>query len=145
MPLSFREKSLWLMFVSLVGVFGFYFYSSVAFVGALPPEEAIHIHPPQVILFGVAVAALAVAQVVGHVVIAILDRRAEADERDRLIELRGSRNSGYVLATGVCVSLWLAVITAGNFLFTHVLLGFWVLAQLTEIGTQLVLHRRGVS
>ena len=35
MPLSFREKSLWLMLVSLVAVFGFYFYSSVVFAGLL--------------------------------------------------------------------------------------------------------------
>ena len=31
----------------------------------------------------------------------------------------------------------------GNFVFTHVLLGFWVLAQLVEIASQLVLYRRG--
>lgn len=145
MSLSFREKSLWLMLASLVGVFGFYFYSSVALVRELPPDEATHIRAPQVVLFAVAVAALIAVQIFGHVVLVLVDRRAETDERDRLIELKGSRNAGYVLATGVCVSLWLAVITAGNFLFTHVLLAFWVLAQLTEIGTQLVLHRRGVS
>ncbi len=30
----------------------------------------------------------------------------------------------------------------GSFVFTHLLLGFWVLAQLVEIASQLVLYRR---
>ena len=91
----------------------------------------------------VAVGFLVIFQIVGHALIAILDRRTETDERDRLIGLKGSRNAGFVLATGVACSLWLAVITTGNFLFTHVLLAFWVLAELVGIATQLVLHRRG--
>ena len=41
-------------------------------------------------------------------------------------------------------ALCAAVLTEGNFVFTHLLLGFWVLAQVVEIGAQLVLLRRGV-
>ena len=138
MGLSFQEKSLWLIFVSLVGCFGFYF------AVVLPPDpDANFVRPDQVVLFAVAVGFLVIVQIVGHAVIAILDRRATTDERDRLIGLKGSRNAGFVLATGVACSLWLAVITTGNFLFTHVLLAFWVLAELVGIATQLYLHRRG--
>jgi hypothetical protein len=86
---------------------------------------------------------LVVAQVVGHALIAVAGRRTETDERDRLIELKGTRNAAYVLATGIFLALCAALLTRGNFVFTHVLLGFWVLAQLVEIGSQLVLHRRG--
>ena len=136
MGLSFQEKSLWLMFVSLVGCYGFYFAM------VLPPD-ATSIRPEQVVVFALAVVFQVVLLIVGHAVIAILDRRVTADERDRLIALKGARNTGFVLATGVCCSLWLAVITSGNFVFTHVLLAFWVLAELVGIGTQLYLHRRG--
>jgi len=136
MGLSFQEKSLWLMFVSLVGCFGFYF-------AAVLPPDANYVRPEQFVLFAVAVGFLVVLQIVGHAVIAVLDRRTTTDERDRLIALKGARNSGFVLGTGVACSLWLAVITVGNFLFTHVLLAFWVLAELVGIATQLVLHRRG--
>jgi hypothetical protein len=76
-------------------------------------------------------------------VIAIVDRRSETDERDRLIGLKGARNGSVVLATGVFCSLCLAVLTTGNFVFTHVLLAFWVAAQLVEYGSQLILYRRG--
>ena len=136
MDLSFREKSLWLMLFSLVGVFGFYF------VTVLPPDSD-DVMPHQVVVFALAVVLLVVAQVVGHALIAVAGRRTETDERDRLIELKGTRNAAYVLATGIFLALCAALLTRGNFVFTHVLLGFWVLAQLVEIGSQLVLHRRG--
>jgi amino acid transporter len=136
MDLSFREKSLWLMLVALTAAFGFYFLT------VLPPGAA-DVRPPEVIIFIVALVFLVILQIVGHILIAIVDRRTDTDERDRLIELKGTRNASYVLATGVFLALCAALMTDGNFVFTHVLLAFWVLAQLVEIGSQLVLHRRG--
>jgi hypothetical protein len=136
MNFSFHEKSLWLMLVSLVGVFGFYFATVL-------PTDAVNVMPYQIVLFVLAIVMLVIMQIVGHLVIAISDRRPETDERDRLIELKGTRTAAYVLATGVFLALCAALLTNGNFVFTHVLLGFWVLAQLVEIGSQLFLHRRG--
>ncbi len=136
MDLSFQEKSLWLMFVSLVVVFAFYF-------GTVLPSDAVDVMPQQVAIFVVAIVGLVIMQIAGHIVIAIVDRRTETDERDRLIQLKGMRNAGYVLATGVFLALCVALISEGNFVFTHVLLASWVLAQLVEIGSQLFLYRRG--
>jgi len=136
MSLSFQEKSLWLMFVSLVGGFTFYFVRVL-------PSDTVDVLPPQIVSFVLAVVVLVIVQIVGHIVIAIADRRTETDERDRLIELKGARNASHVLATGVFLALCAALLTEGNFVFTHVLLGFWVLSQLVEIGSQLFLYRRG--
>ncbi len=136
MDLSFQEKSLWLMFGSLASVFGLYYYTVL-------PSEAVDVMPHQVVLFVLAIVLLMIMQIAGHIVIAIVDRRAETDERDRMVQLKGTRNAGYVLATGVFCALCLALVSEGNFVFTHVLLGFWVLAQLVEIASQLVLYRRG--
>jgi hypothetical protein len=136
MDLSFQEKSLWLLLVSLVAAFGFYFVTVL-------PTDAVNVMPHQIVLFALAVVLLVITQVAAHIVIAIVDRRTQTDERDRLIELMGTRNGSYVLATGVFLAICAALLTEGNFVFTHVLLGFWVLAQLVEIGSQLFLHRRG--
>ena len=136
MGLSFQEKSLWLMLISLVGVFGFYFMTVL-------PTNTVNVMPNQVVFFVLAVVMLVIMQIVGHVVIAIVDRHTQTDERDRLIGLKGTRNASYVLATGVFLALCAALVTEGNFVFMHVLLGFWVLAQLVEIGSQLFLYRRG--
>jgi len=137
--LSFHEKSLWLMLVSLLAVFGFYF------AVALPSAQVMgaNVLPNQVGLFAAAIVVLVVMQVVGHVVIALVDRRTATDERDRLIELKGTRNASYVLASGVFFALCTALLVPGNFAFTHVLLGSWVAAQLVEIASQLYLQRRG--
>lgn len=136
MDLSFQEKTLWLMFASLLTVFAYYF-------GTVLPSDAVNVAPQQIAVFVFAIVVLVIMQIAGHIVMAIVDRRTETDERDRLIRLTGTRNAGYVLATGVFLALCLALISEGNFVFTHVLLGFWVLAQLVEIGSQLLLHRRG--
>ena len=136
MDMSFHEKSLWLTLVALLVAFGWYF------VQVLPAPSA-DLLPSQVGTFILAVALLVVTEVAGHVVIAVVDRRPEGDERDRLIALHGTRNGAYVLAAGVFLSLCTAVLTEGNFAFAHVLLGSWVLAQLVETGSQLALHRSG--
>lgn len=133
---SFQEKSLWLTFASLIGAFGLYFAQVL-------PAEATSILPQQIGLFMAVIVLMVIVQVIGHIVIAIIDRRSETDERDRLIALTGTRNGSFVLATGVFLALCAAVFTPGNFAFAHVLLAFWVLAQLVETGSQLYLYRRG--
>lgn len=136
MDMTYREKSLWLVGISLLLVFGLYFWRVL-------PASAADVLPNQIGLFAAAVSLLVALQVLGHALIAILDRRTEPDERDRRIGLIGERNGSFVLATGVSLSLFLAVFTQGNFLFTHVLLAFWVLASLVSIGTSLWLYRHG--
>ncbi len=137
MSLSYQEKCLWLMFVTLLGFFGFYFAMALS-------TSSVDVRPQQVALFVLAVVLMVIAQVGGHIVIAILDRRFRTDERDRLIALKGTRNGDFVLATGVFLSLCAAVVTEGNFIFTHLLLAFWVVSQLVDFASQLYLQRRGV-
>ena len=136
MNFSFREKSLWLMFIGLVVIFAFYFATVL-------PSNATNVEPRHMAMFVLAVVVLAIVAAVGHIIIAIVDRRTTTDERDRLIELKGKRNASYVMVTGVFLALCIPLLTTGTFLFTHVLLGFWVLAQLVEIGSQLFLLRQG--
>lgn len=141
MPMTFQEKSLWLTFAGLVAAFGAYFW--LACVTSLPAPMARNVLPHQGMLFLLATMLLVVFLVAGHVAVALFDRRPETDERDRWIALRGARHGSYVLATGVFLALCTAMWTDGNAIMAHVLLGFWVLAQLVEIGSQLVLYRRG--
>jgi hypothetical protein len=144
--MSFQEKSLWVMLVALVAAFGFYFTTAFdprTFVSALSPVAAVDVTPPQVARFVLAVGVIVVVSIVGHVLITLADRRTQTDERDELIGLRGTRNGSFVLATGVFLALCAALVTRGNFVFAHVLLAFWVLAEVVEIGTRLVLYRRG--
>ena len=144
--MSFRDKSLWVMVAALT-LAAFFYGHAVAYVShdqfETVPWQAMRVLPPVVVLFHVAVAVLVAFAVVGHVIIALLDRRTAEDERDRLIALKGARIGSFVLAVGVFFALWLAVASTGNFWFTQVLLGFWVLAQLSDYTVQLKLQRQG--
>lgn len=140
--MSFQEKSIWLLFVSLIGIFGWYF-------AVVLPAQPVDVTPGQIGLFTVLVVLLVVTQIVGATVIAIagklsgsMEGRHDTDERDKLIGLKSTRNGSYVLATGVFLSLCSALISEGNFTFTHLLLAFWVLAQLVEVGSHLFFYRR---
>ena len=141
MSMSFQEKSLWVSLAGLLLAFGGYFYS--AYMMVLPTPAAKDVLPQQAGLFIAATVVLVVLLVAGHVVIALLDRSTETDERDRSIELRGGRYGSYVLATGVFFALCTSLMTEGNAVMAHVLLGSWVLAQGVEIISQLVMYRRG--
>jgi uncharacterized BrkB/YihY/UPF0761 family membrane protein len=140
--MTFKEKSLWITLVGLVVAFGGYFYSAYSTI--LPTTAAKDLLPHQAGLFIGATVLLVLILVAGHIVIALLDRRTEPDERDRLIELRAGQYSSFVLATGVFFALCTALMTEGNAIMAHVLLGSWVIAQGVEITSQLVLYRRGV-
>lgn len=137
--MTFQEKSLWVTLVALLVTFGGYFYSLYMTILANPAVKDVM--PYHAGLFAGATAMLVVILIVGHIVIALLDRRTEPDERDKLIELRAGRYGSYVLATGVFLALCTALMTEGNALMAHVLLGFWVLAQTIEIISQLIMYR----
>ena len=141
MSMTFQEKSLWVTLAGLLVAFGGYFYS--AYLTILPTPASKDVMPHQAGLFIGATALLVFILVAGHIVVALLDRRTDPDERDRSIELRAGRCGSLVLATGVFIALCTALMTEGNAIMAHVLLGFWVIAQSVEIVFQLVLYRRG--
>lgn len=141
MSITFREKSLWLLLVSLCVAFAVYF--AFAFANASSQVEY-----KEVGAFIGIVVVLIVVQIIGHTLLGIASRRelaaeVQSDERDELVRLKGTRLGSYVLTVGVFLSLCVGIFVRGNFAFVHVLLAFWVLAQATEYATQLVLYRRG--
>lgn len=141
MPLSFQEKSLWLLLTSLLLVFGLYFASAL-------PMESLYISEANVAIFILMIVLLVVIQIIGHILLALtslkeLTQGVQEDERDKLITLKASNISSYVLVVGVLLALTLCLFIPGNFVFAHVLLGFWVAAQVVEIALQLYFYRRG--
>lgn len=138
--MTFNEKSQWIMLVGLLIAFGIFFQSSYLVFLAAP--EAKDIIAPQAFLFMGATALLVTIIVIGHIVIFMFNQDDSTDERDQLIELKGERYGSWVLAVGVFFSLWTAVYTEGNAAMAHVLLGSWVLAQMVENLSQIIMYRR---
>jgi hypothetical protein len=139
--MSFREKSAWLMVVSL----GLASVAYAAIVVALSRAIGSLLPPllPFLVVFTVALTVLAAGS---HVFIALLapkDAVAAADERDRAINARAGAWSGYVFAAGVALSLTLYLAMRNGDALFYGVFGSWVLAQLSEYAFEIVLYRRG--
>ena len=136
--MSFQEKSAIAMIGALAVVYGAYFAIVGRWLTVAPADEIVY----QPLLI-VAIVPLVVLAVVSHLVIALANPREAGaeDERDRLIALRGERVGGYVLALGVFGGLAMAELPP--FYIAHALLLAWVLAELVEGATKIVLYRRG--
>jgi fumarate reductase subunit D len=137
--MSFQEKSAIAMTGALIIVYGAYFALVGGWLAAAPPDEIVY--QPLMI---VAIIPLAILAAVSHIVLALMNpKEADAyDERDRLIALRGERIGGYVLAVVVFVALVLAMGQVHHFYIANGLLLGWVLAELTDNGSKIVLYRR---
>jgi hypothetical protein len=88
---------------------------------------------------------LIVAEVALHIVLTIGAGRAAAEaKRDGYVESKAMRNAYFVLATGVLVSFGTLFFNASAFVMSHLLLLFFVLAELTRFASQLIFYRRTV-
>lgn len=141
MPTSFQEKSLWLVMLSLIAGFIWYFSHALQ----IKSEQLL---APHIVLFVVMVVFVIIAQIVGNILFAIahhreLARGVQQDERDRLIRWKAQSLASYVLGAGVALSLAASILVPGNFVFTHVLLAFWAASQVLALALQLYFYQRG--
>ena len=141
--MSFKERSALLMAGSLVLVYGAYFCVVVRWLQVAPASEVAY----QPLLI-VATIPLVILAVVGHAVLALfswgeLREAAVDDERDRLITIRSERIGGLVLSLGIAGGLVLAMFSVEHFFIANALLLIWVLAEIAEASTRVVLYRRG--
>ena len=139
--MTFHEKSAITMAGILAVVYGGYFAVMLRWLTDTRAEDI-----PYQPLMAIAVIPLAVLAALSHIVLAVADPKAanSFDERDRQIALRSERLSGYVLAVGVFASLVLAMAEVPHFFIAHALMLMWVVAQITEEGSKVMLYRRGI-
>ena len=138
--MSFHAKSTALALVAYLVVSAGYLVMVINRAADVPVEEVDY----QGLLIGLVVAFVVIA-IVGNVVIAG-SNTAEADaidERDRLIELKGERIGGWVLAAGALVALGLAMTEQSTFWIAQAILAGLVLSEIASSASQLVMYRRG--
>ena len=105
--LSFEEKSVWGSFIAVALFSGMYFVDVFGMILGPEPIDAARAGRVGISLL----VTLIVVEIVYHAVIAAWGGSSETDERDRLIEIRASRN-GYV-----------ALAAAGFVLVVHLMAG----------------------
>lgn len=140
--MSFREKTLWVSFVLMFTLFGFYFWHvGQVMAGNADGDSSFH-------LFLLVLVVLIVAEIAVRAVLRIRnpkEARAPRDERERHIELRARGIAYYVLLVGALASVGSIHLSTNAYgLAQHVLL-VMVVAELTRLGGQIVLFRRDAA
>jgi uncharacterized membrane protein YfcA len=137
--MSFREKSAWISFVSILLLFGIYFTAvGMAIAGRLDPSRTFSLFIQLVIAFVILEVAL-------HILVAMRspgDAKTPKDERERLISLKAERVASYTLSIGVFVGIYTLHLGAGARDVGHAVLLAFAIAQLAKYGTEIALHRR---
>ncbi len=139
--MSFREKSAWISFVTILVVFGVYFWNVAGvFRGDVEPHRGFAIQVGLLVAF-------IVIQLVARVIVALQapnEARAPKDERERMIEMRATTVAFPVLVVGGLFSIGLIHVTRSTVVIAqHVLLAITV-AYLVKSGLQILYYRRGV-
>ena len=137
--MSFREKTAWISFVSILLVFGVYFTAvGLAMAGRLESSQTFS-------WFLQLLLAFVVLQVVLRLIVARrapLDAKVPADEREQLIGLKGDRIAGYVLAAGIFVAIFTLHLGAGRSELAHAVLLAFAISQLAKHAAVIAFHRR---
>lgn len=135
--MSFREKSAWISVLSMLGIYGFYFWS------------VMHRGHANGFYFGgllETIIALVIVQVVLLVAVSILspkDAKAPRDERDKLIELRSMRVAYSGLATGIAMACFFGAFNPPLVFNTNALLFILVTAEIMRSACQIAQYRLG--
>jgi hypothetical protein len=138
--MSFREKVAWICFLAMAVVYAGYFW---AVLPGLASGQNVHFAG----LLISAIVILAVLQIIPIVFVSAVspkDAGQPEDEREKLIELKGSRSGYVVLTLGalVCCVAGMFFGTEPALLANYVLLAV-VMAELSKLLTQIVHYRRG--
>jgi len=130
--MSFREKSAWISLVTMLCIFGFYFWS------------VVHSGPSGGSLLGTIIF-LVVVQTVLTIAVAIVapkEAKAPRDERDRLIELKATRFAYGLLAGSVACACFFGAFQPPIIFSTNALLFILVAAEILRSGCQVFQYRR---
>lgn len=142
MSLTFHEKSIWISLVTVTALFGFYFFVAFNFIaGYADPDANI------VGLFILVVVLVIIVEAVSHTALAIKFRKeanAAPDERDKLIELKATRNAYYLLVGGVWTAGIAMLFTDSVFIIANIIMFFFIVAEIIGFVTQLRYYRQGV-
>jgi len=138
--MSFREKSAWIVMLSMLGVYGYYFWTV-----AMAAAGGTTANFPYGSLLAETVLALVIVQIVLHIAVAIpkpVEASAPRDERDTLVGLKAIRIAFIVLSTGVVLVCFSAALYPSSFFTVNALLFVLVLSETVRAASQVIYYRR---
>jgi hypothetical protein len=136
---SFEEKSVWIQLVSVLAIMGGYFAIAGSMISSGIVELVAYVG-----LFIGTVVLLVMVLVAGHIAVAIVSRREDPDERDRLIEWRAESATSWIVPVGAIAAITALVFSIENLWVAHLLLLSLFVAEVAKCGLQLLFYRRGM-
>ena len=137
--MSFREKSAWISFLTILAVFIPFFWNSFRqYRGDVAGPEAVS-------TAFLLLATFVVLEIVLHVGVALRapdDARSPRDEREHLIDMRATRVAFNVLVVGALAAVATMHLTPRAWVMQQVVLFAIVAAELVRFGGQILLFRR---
>ncbi len=137
--MSFREKSAWISFLTILAVFIPFFWNSFRqYRGDVAGPEAVS-------TAFLLLATFVVLEIVLHVGVALRapdDARSPRDEREHLIDMRATRVAFNVLVVGALAAVATVHLTPRAWVIQQVVLFAIVAAELVRFGGQILLFRR---
>lgn len=150
--MSFQEKNITVSLVNFTLILG-YFLIRILQLAATEAFTESNVFRLWVIIIVLAVIVTIAATVLTHIVSAVIEviKTGEkepkiedfADERDKLIDLRGTRITYTVSSLGVLVAMLTFVFGQPPLVMFTLLIFFGVLAQIVGDVSRLLLYRRG--
>lgn len=147
--MSYQEKKNIVSLLGTVLVFGFYcLYGFQKYPGSLDSADPFHFWGAFIlILIPVSIAAKIIIYIGFNIIYRITTNEKEptfADELDKIIELKATRNSHYVFILGFLLSMGSLVMDMPPSVMFLILIFSGFVSELVGVATQLYLYRRGV-
>lgn len=143
--MSFHEKSNLAMLAIMLVVYGWYFVSSIGSIfGGLPPETALAVTNVKMIATVLIVIAASIAAHIAIAIAAPSQADDTADERDKLIEMRGDQRGGFALALFALLAMGAAMTAQPYYLVANLILAGLVVSEVVKGISKLVDYRGAV-
>lgn len=142
--MTYQEKNNMVSLISTLVIFGFYFFHVYQIYQAGVPNTVammatIGLWVPVIIL-------TVIVHVVFNTINALAARQDDVppvDERDKLIELKATRNSHYLFIIGFFISMTLLFFSTSPFVIFNLLIFAFIAAEVLGYFSQLYYYRRG--
>ena len=137
--MSFQEKSTWVILLTMVLVYGWYFATVMSEVASTAVGD-IDYQGTMI----VTVIAVVVLVIIGTILITVAGGGDDSsDERDKAINRYGEYVGGFALAIGALAALAMAMIEVEQFWIANTILAGLVLSEIVANVTKIALYRRG--
>lgn len=143
--MGFHEKSNLAMLAIMLLVYGWYFVSSIGSIfGGLPPEAALAVTNVKMIATVLIVIAASIAAHIAIAIAAPSQADDTADERDKLIEMRGDQRGGFALALFALLAMGAAMTAQPYYLVANLILAGLVVSEVVKGISKLIDYRGAV-